>query len=271
MFVPEPGRRYDMPVPFGPSLIPDVSAGQHGLTAGVSYLTTKDAVVPLLARWYEPADDPVVTVYYLKLMNLDWLHGRSYNVVGVHVSAVFRDEHEVIAAPFSLVTWENDANPIISGREFLGTPKLYGEIPDVPVGEPELGFSCSEYGCPILRADLRNLRERTMPELAELNRVGGTYLRLLWKYIPGPGGVPDADYPTVLHQQAEYERAWVGEGEAAFLGCTPAQAPMSSRVVARLAVLPVVERRPAVAATSALDGTAEEPDAPPRLTAVATH
>lgn len=244
--------RYDMPVVFGPSLLPEVSTGHRAWSAHVRYLTTRDAAAELVGPWFEPADQPVVTVTGRTFIGLDWLHGRNYSLVAVSVDAVFTRGPEPIFAPFVAVIWESDTNPIVSGRELMGAPKLFAEIPEIPVGSGrDYSFGCAEYGSQLLQADLAGMIARGAADVAELNATSAESKSFFWKYIPGLRGAPDADYPTLLRQTAVFEAAWQGTGQVKFRSLTAAQAPFGARIMDRLAQLPVLEERPASATYAA--------------------
>jgi hypothetical protein len=99
-----------------------------------------------LARIVPPrcvlGDDPVVEVQYMRLARLGWLAGRSYNVLALRVPLVFHAAAGPIACTFMPVLWEDMADPILTGREELGSPKLFADIADpCRVGETWRGHA----------------------------------------------------------------------------------------------------------------------------------
>jgi acetoacetate decarboxylase len=54
---------------------------------------------------------------------VDYLAGRGYNIVFVTVAAKFSGNKDKLEGDYVLVIFENDAIPIITGRELLGAPK----------------------------------------------------------------------------------------------------------------------------------------------------
>lgn len=240
--------RYDMPAAFGPSVARPQTSGYRLQTASVSFVTDPSAVGALLPRWFAPTERPVVSVNYQRCLGMDWMGGRDYSIVSVYVTATTTGTSEEVAAPYGLVIWESDCAPIIAGREFMGTPKLFATIPDVDVTQPEISFCCCEYGTPLLDASLHQMEAVTdQAELARLNEVGKNICRLHWKYIPGLRGMPDADYPVAMFTSARYTHVWRGLGDVRFHRPDDVAAPYSGRIAAALGQLPCVEMLPATA------------------------
>jgi hypothetical protein len=240
-FVPRPGIRYDMPVVYGPSLLPDLSEGFETYTAAIAYTTSKDAIAALLPHWFEPADDPTLTVSYTRMVNMDWMGGRNYNIVNALVNVVCVSTDEPIHGPYPIAIWENDCAPIIAGREYLGSPKLMAAIDDVDVFASDFSFGCSEYGAQLVSGKVTQTRELTPEEIAPISVAGRESVSLGWKYIPGVGGDVDADYPTVGYMSSLYDRGMRGRGRFSFGAPTSTEAPYSARIAERLAALPLYE------------------------------
>ncbi|GAA1828438.1 acetoacetate decarboxylase family protein [Pseudonocardia ailaonensis] len=247
------GVRYDMPVAFGPSPARDDELGYTVHGAALGFVTEREALEPLVPPGLEVPDRPVVTVNYQQCRNMTWMGGRGYNLVSVYASAIYRRAGHAVAAPLGLVIWESDCAPIIVGREFLGTPKIHGQIPDADVSRESFGFSVAEYGSPLLSGSCSAMTpaaERTFDRIAA---AGRDMVRLHWKYIPGVGDEPDADYPVAMHARTEYQRIWTGTGSLTVGSPDEVAAPYSSRAARALGRLPVVETRPAVALHATVD------------------
>jgi hypothetical protein len=65
-----------------------------------------------------------------QLDNLDWLGGRGYLHFGLYIHGVqyTKENGEVVTGTYLPILFENLADPILSGREELGFPKLYCEL-----------------------------------------------------------------------------------------------------------------------------------------------
>jgi hypothetical protein len=132
----EDARSYRMPTHFGPAPGPrQRPEGGYYPTDGAlrteliwaSFEADAAQVAALLPEGFEPSERPDVSLELKKMTNIRWLAGRSYSVVTV-TTEVVRDG---VSGRFKLVLWENLADPIITGREELGYPKMYAEIPDI--------------------------------------------------------------------------------------------------------------------------------------------
>lgn len=104
----------------------------------------------LPAGYFLAADaEPTVLFGAMNLRNLPWLNGRGalrsrrqavrglkdgpgYNTLGIYLNDVVyqsKTEGEVHGS-YLLVLFENMSDPIVTGREELGFPKVWAEIPD---------------------------------------------------------------------------------------------------------------------------------------------
>jgi hypothetical protein len=65
-----------------------------------------------------------------QLDNLEWLGGRGYSHFGLYIHGVqyTKENGETVTGTYLPVLFENLADPILSGREELGFPKLYCEL-----------------------------------------------------------------------------------------------------------------------------------------------
>jgi len=133
----EAGRIYRMPTHFGPAPGPrqmpdDVAAdpkrSPRRLSTSVSFLTVPAALERHLPEGFTLAGEPVVTVEFHHMTDIDWLAGRGYTMIWVSWPATFRGQRDHATGKFLAVVWENLADPIITGRGEIGHPKLYAEI-----------------------------------------------------------------------------------------------------------------------------------------------
>jgi hypothetical protein len=241
-----PGARYDMPVAYGASAAIPVSEGFQTYTATLTFATETDALVRLMPHWFEPFGDPVVSVTYTRMVGMDWMGGRDYNIVSVGTPAAYVAGPEEVRGRYTLAIWESDCAPILAGRELMGSPKLFGQIPDVDVTAPEFSFSCREYDALLVEGTLHDLSDLTPEQLAPLTAAGRNSVGLNWKYLPGPDGVPDADYPTALYMSTPYDWARRGTGSVRFGTPSATEAPYSGKIARTLAKLPLIALRDAV-------------------------
>lgn len=169
-FGPSPGPRQARHLPNHPPSPFPRSAWQSPTSAaivtGVTYVCRDpSAITRLLPDGFTLSPlvtsgrrQPTVLFERMDLRGLPWLAGRGYNTWGVFLNDVictranvrpmtgtdplgFRDEEQgvlsrvgpqaTIGASFLLVLFENECDPIVTGREELGFPKVWAEMPDV--------------------------------------------------------------------------------------------------------------------------------------------
>lgn len=241
-------KRYDMPVVFGPSRLPEITVMDDLRNISVPFLSERSAIEKFLPRFFELEGEPVVTISSSQNGGVDWLAGRQYNVARVQVNVRCRQTGngaEDVVGPYSLVIWESDAKPVIAGRELQGYAKMVGEIPDHERREGFAAFECGEYGTRLFRGETTGLKPFA-PTVLEKLKLEREQVALGWKYIPNPEGGADVDYPTKLLSSGTVSAGWTGEGTISFDTPTWEQAPGSSHIIEALKTLPILEYRKAM-------------------------
>jgi hypothetical protein len=232
------GVRYDMPPGFGPSVAPEIETDFDVHNSTVEFETSAEAVSELMPRWFVPPSRPRIAVTYRRMIGMAWMGGRDYQIVSVRVTSTYTGDPEQVVRPFALVIWESDYAPVVAGRELMGAPKLVADIPPVEIGGHDHGFECREYDTVLVSGrvhDLTPVGEEQVARRRSAAAAGGSYF---WKFIPGPGNVPDADYPVRISMTTPFVRMWEGQGELEWGTPSVAQAPYSAKVVERLSSLP---------------------------------
>lgn len=232
------GVRYDMPPGFGPSVAPDVESHFDTHCSMVEYETSRDAVRELMPRWFVPTERPRIAIAYRRMIGMAWMGGRDYQLVAVRVTSTYEGDPDQAVRPFTLVIWESDYAPVVAGRELMGAPKLVADIPPVELGGDDHAFECREYGTLLVggrATGLRSLDEAEVARRRSAAAAGGSYF---WKYIPGPGAVPDADYPVRISMTTPFVRMWQGQGQVEWGKPSATEAPYSAHVIERLSALP---------------------------------
>ena len=144
--------------------------------------------------------------------------------------------------------WENLADPILTGRELQGIPKLYADIPDHVETDGTWTAGASHFGHQIADLRISDLREPTSAEIETAIAEGKAKDNPMgWRYLPGVGGFGTAvDEPTTFPSTNHFTEALVGSGEIVWHTLTWEQNPTQYWVVNALADLPILERRPAL-------------------------
>lgn len=241
--------RYDMPIAFGPSLMPDQSIVRGAEVVALSFETTADAAASLLPPGMAPAERSGFSVTRITYPSVEYLGGRGYCEIVVAIAVRFKATEGEIAAGYAPVMWVDRVGALIAGREFMGFAKLPAELPPVAEVDNCSEFECREEGALLFEGAASRLVRLPAEKLERVNAGASEVVTLGWKHIPSAEGPPDADYPLANVTRWTYHHAWTGESSIIFHQPDSLAAPFSSRVVAGLARLPIVKPRPAFVAT----------------------
>jgi Acetoacetate decarboxylase (ADC) len=240
------GSIYRMPYGFGPSFSPrqfpkdrGFDWSDHSFTAIRASFRSDAALLDKLLPPGFSLLDPIVTIAFAYIKNLPWLAGRGYNTLNVRVPATFHGKEKVTGA-FSLVLWENMADPIITGREELGIAKIYCDLPDPTNAGGTTICEASWYGFQFLKlavSDWTDGKPTGEPD------TGGSMLH--YKYMPKTGewGAADVAYTTLTPQvhDATIVSQEIGKGQLAFTKPRWEDMPTQSHIVGAFADLPIIE------------------------------
>ena len=122
---------YIAPVVFGPALcqLQDINGKRYeGVIETVDkfsiiYEVQFDKLLDLLPSGFELVE-PIMLINVEILSNIAWLAGRGLARIEVQTPVVCKG----ISGLFNMVTWENNGDSIICGRDIFGTPKIYARI-----------------------------------------------------------------------------------------------------------------------------------------------
>lgn len=252
MFELDPHSSYMMPAHFGSRpLSPKASGWYRDVTSmTVAFLTDRERLAAYLPEPWEVAEDAVVTVTYACNRDVDWLAGHGYNLVAVSAAAVFKGERETLVGSYCLVMWENLTDPILTGRELQGIPKIYADIQDHSVIAGAWHTNASHFGHKILDMNINNLREPTAEETALAEKASaGRDNPMAWRYFPATGGFGQGlSAPTTFPSENVISQAWVGDGRVDWQQLTWEQNPTQFHIVNALAEFPVLAWLPALVA-----------------------
>jgi hypothetical protein len=250
MFEFDPNGRYTMPAHFALPKFEGVTSlwYRDQLAMAVSFVTDRDRLAAYLPKPFEVAEEAIVTVTYARNRKVDWLAGHGYNMITVNAAAVFNGEVDQLKGQFNLVTWENLADPILTGREMLGIPKIFADIPDHEVADDVWRCSASHFGSKILDLQIANPVAVTPEAIAAfMDAEKDRNNPMGWRYLPKVGALGAAiSEPTLFPQENHVSEAWAGEGSIDWQHLTWQQNPTQFHIVNALADLPVVEYRPAL-------------------------
>jgi hypothetical protein len=237
-----------MPTVFGPSVgprqgpdgrpYPPRAAGAQRVIV-MSFVVRSEAepLTRLLPDGVALSGEPRVRISASWLEDVGWLAGRGYNVLSVQIPSRVERGSGMVEGEFAAVLWENLADPIITGREELGMPKIYAEISPLYRDGDQVQCTASWDGYIFFEGRIRGLA-------AQPREVGerSSPVTLNHKYQPRTGewGVADADYITCSPAESvlvtSLER---GEGQVTFRSATWQQLPTLAHIVNVLADLPL--------------------------------
>lgn len=245
------GEMYRMPVGFGPAPGPrNLPASQRhrrfdkkATSLTLSAVTEAGPLAALLPARMTLLGEPRLEIAVTLLSDVGWLAGRGYNIVMVRIPARWEGGQQ-IAGHFVPVVWENMADPILTGREELGWPKIFADIPAPDDSGALMRGSANWDGFRFLEFAAEELEHAPLPDTAPLPM-------LFRKYIPRTGewGTADIDQMTVVEPSppaAEIRSCRVGSGRFSFAAARWEDMPTQYPIVSALAALPLGDFGPAV-------------------------
>ena len=247
----EAGRIYRMPTHFGPAPGPrqvpdhiatDPKRSPRRLSVAASFLTDPRMLEQHLPAGFTLAGDPVVTVEVHHMTDIDWLAGRGYTMIHVGWPATFAGRRDRATGRFLAVIWENLADPIITGRDEIGHPKLYAEIAEPRRWNGVQTCTAGWMGFRFLDLEVSQLHDAPDPQAMASD---GT---LMLRYQPRTGAWGEADLCQVTLTPAsdpdyQIEQRQAGTGTVRFHHADWSDLPTMYHVVNALAALPVIEAR----------------------------
>ncbi len=210
----DPSKYYRMPLAMGP--IFDRKALKLAYpqmeVLAFQYLTEPEALAALLPNCYHPGKEPLVTIIFSQNNGLWFMSGGGYRLAAIQVSARFDGKQDHIEGDYIIVMFENDTWPIIGGREDLGVPKIYADISNLKImPDNHLRWEASLAGHLLFGLDAPPMKGQLGVVRTIASRQVNARPWLGYKYIPSLDGPPDADYPTVIHNDTKLEKLWMGK------------------------------------------------------------
>ena len=235
------GMIYQMPAHFG---------GQEGglpplvyrdtVTAATIYETDGEQLARLLPKKFSLLRSEVMVA---SMMNrgVEWMGGEPYNILAVNVPVRFEGERDRIEGWYNLVTWENNATPILPGRETAGIPKIPGEIEDFRFYDKEMRTWAHLNGhtfCELHFTDIAVADAETdaavKQEFTEMTWMG-------WRHIPSLGnqGGADLSHATLFPQEFECHSVRTASADVQWFAPPMWKLPTQVHIISQLAQLPV--------------------------------
>lgn len=215
-----PNVYWRMPVAFGPAPGPrqDIwgnprpSLAQTFLTASIKFKTSRTFLQNLFPtesfKFKSPGSVAYASFSTTTLGNMTWLGGGGYNHFGLYIHGVqyTKKDGTTIDGTYMPLLFESLTDPIVSGRDELGMPKVYCAI-DIHRRASSYRMAASWQGAKFCDFTLEGLQ--TVDPSAEKGTIGGEadYGILVHRYIPAVGremkGKADAEYSVVVPHEEE--------------------------------------------------------------------
>lgn len=246
----KPGGSYRMPLSFGevPGArnVPGHVAIDHDRFPDVTRFSVRFRTDPALleaqlAPGLELAGEPIATLYFATMKNIQWLAGRSYNVLSYSFPCRFKGQRDDVTAQFKAVLWEGLPDPVVSGREDLGFPKLWCELPDPRFLDGRHNFEANWQGFRLFEAEFTEGEDvASLPPVPGEAECSGT---ICHKYVPRSGARGQADIDQLIYwpqfEAKNVARVNLGTGQFRFNRARWEDLPTMHHVVNALADMPV--------------------------------
>ncbi|MGC3982151.1 MAG: acetoacetate decarboxylase family protein [Steroidobacteraceae bacterium] len=207
-------------------------------------LSDADALTRVLPPRCRLLGEPILEAHFMMQHNLGWLAGRGYNFLTMRIPAVFEGKNGEVQGNYCPVLWENMADPIITGRDELGSPKLFANLPN-PVGMGDSYAASADWeGFRFFDMQLGQLKPATTPLQPSLPNM-------LYRYHARTGDWQKADIAqmTIARKGAapapKIHEHLVGSGSFAFHPARWEDMPTQYTFINAMASLPLREFRSA--------------------------
>lgn len=164
----------------------------------VRFLTRADQLGALLPKDVTLRGEPMAQFHFFCLREIPWLAGRGYNILSLMIPVTHKGTNGETDGVFCAVMWENMGDPIITGREQLGHPKLAAQLPDPRRWNDETHIRASWEHFTFAEMDLACNDFAPADMIADFSASVGAGI-IAHKYVPRSGqwDVADADYLTL--------------------------------------------------------------------------
>ncbi|MDD5190381.1 MAG: acetoacetate decarboxylase family protein [Dehalococcoidales bacterium] len=228
-----------------------VSTSDAQTSVAVSFLTDQKLLEAMLPPGKNLAINgaPVVTVVAIYQGGIKWLAGRTYNLFMVMLPVVHNGKNGKTYGSFLPVVWENLTEPILLGREGLGWPKIYADLPRLRILNDSCQAIAHWQGFTFLDINVTGLHPLTPAELKQRTEAAKNSPPnsgpICHKFILKTGSMleTDADYLTISTNEgaatATIREVLTGKADIRFIKGTFEQLPTMAHIIDKLAALPV--------------------------------
>ncbi|BBZ78776.1 hypothetical protein MANY_41130 [Mycolicibacterium anyangense] len=254
-FTCHPGERYEMPIVFGPTELPQVSQWGWLRALDITFVTDPAAVRPLVPAELDLPEKPTVIFSRRTFDQVDYLAGHGYEELCVGISVSHNGEDGPTKGNFWPVMWVDQVRPLTVGREFSGFGKLAADFTPIREESGDLSWEMTEYGTLLARGAIRNVKPVDDAVLGKIAKVGSIGYAFCARYMPPVVNSPGVDEVTRCEMRSQITSVKVGDAELELASPPWKDAPNGSRVMSALSSLPILELRQAmvIEGTSSFD------------------
>jgi hypothetical protein len=261
-----PSLYWRMPIAFGP--MPGPRQTHFGVarqatdstftTASIKFKTSRTMLQNLFPhssssyRFKSPGTVAYASFSQTTLGKMEWLGGSGYRHLGLYIHGVeyVKKDGSIISGTYMPLLFESLTDPIVSGREELGMPKLYTEI-DVHRRQNSYRINTGWEGAIWGNFVWEGLEEAD--QSAESGKISGEDDDgiLVYRYIPKVGrdhkGEAEAEYPVFVPYAEDFptpkpQRVFKASKPKFKIDALDVDAlPTMHHIISRLAELPVYE------------------------------
>jgi hypothetical protein len=220
-------------------------------TLSIRALTDEKALTALLPPRCRLAGAPTINVMYSMLSNLGWLAGRGYNILKAQSEIVFEGVDGDVRGNLSWVLWENHADPIVTGRDELGTPKLFAHLPEIRFTGDSAIAAADWEGHRFFEMEAHDLVPDARSSSFDTYAAQGGLPLLCYRYHSRVGEWGAADIATMTMSTTgsapapKVREQLTGSGKFRFFAARWEDMPTQYTYVTTLASLPLLEFQPA--------------------------
>lgn len=263
----KPKTYWRMPIAFGPmpgprqthASIPRQAEESTFTTASIKFKTSRTVLQNLFPpgkkqfRFKSPGTVAHCSFSQTTLNKMEWLGGSGYKHIGLYIHGVEYEKAngEVVSGTYMPILFESLTDPIVSGREELGMPKLYTAV-DIYRGAESYRINTSWEG-----SFWGNFMLQGLKPVSDLSSVTGKISGedddgiLVYRYIPKVGrdnkGQAEAEYPVFVPYkedmpQPQTKRVWQASNASIKIDALDWDClPTLHHVVSRLQEIPIYE------------------------------
>jgi hypothetical protein len=162
-------------------------------------VTRKEPLEAMLPPGFDLWGEPTIFVEMKYLTEIEWLAGRGYNILGVRTPVIYKGKNKTVKGFFQLIYWENLTDPILTGRDEVGAPKIYAELPDARVFGGKHICNAGWFGHEFFEMSVGDLVTEPVSQAGDGAAYADSQGLMWYKYFPKTGarGEADACYVTL--------------------------------------------------------------------------